>query len=113
MTFYTQIQPVGAERVIVLNRNYTKEQVRQRLTFTEGGPSSEEIQKILDEGIYLPENQPKIVNCKYGGYVSTESRTHSYSVFGKVIVYPDGSFQQLYPSFWEKMMDTLKEMLLK
>lgn len=45
-------QEVGKPKTIILNRNYTKEQLGNIL---EGGPATEDIDIALSKGIYIPE----------------------------------------------------------
>lgn len=63
-------QNEGKEKTIVINRNYTKEQLEKVL---EGGPVKEDIDEVLSKGIYLPEGGSlKIV-------FSSHSWTHEHS----------------------------------
>ena len=54
-TIYTRVHECGKEEIIVLNRNYTKEQIREKLSVSDSWLGESRIDEILSKGIYLDE----------------------------------------------------------
>lgn len=90
-TLYTEISQIGKKRIIVLNRNYTKEQLRDKLSVP-GGPSKFFLREILTEGIYL--NEPLEIKLHADAIITTQQKGCMWYCYkkDKVAVKPDGGF---------------------
>ncbi len=98
-TLYTHISQIGQKDIIVLNRNYTKEQLREKLSVP-GGPGEEMINWVLSKGITLSE--PLTITFKDEGTITTQCLGSIWYLYkrDKAVVKPDGGFQivrYLYP----------------
>ena len=93
-TLYTKISQIGKAEIIVLNRNYTKEQLREKLTVPDG-LDKDYAEYILSKGIYLPEGEVLKVKFSDEGTITTQCRGSIWYMYkrDKVVVKPDGGFQ--------------------
>ena len=91
-TLYTHISQIGHGELFVLNRNYTKEQLREKLSVP-GGPDEEIINRALTKGITLSE--PLTIDFKDEGTITTQQSGSTWYLYkrDKAIIKPDGGFQ--------------------
>lgn len=91
-TLYTHISQIGHGEIFVLNRNYTKEQLRKKLSVPEG-PGEEAVNRALSKGITLSE--PLTIKFKDDGSITTQQSGRIWYLYkrDKAIIKPDGSFQ--------------------
>ena len=67
-TLYTMVSEVGKKDVIVLNRNYTDEQLREKLSVPGDGYDEDWINYIIENGIRIPEGKRTLMCEKTGRY---------------------------------------------
>lgn len=109
-TLYTMICEEGKKKVIVLNRNYTDEQLREKLS----APvwyDEDWINYILENGIRIPEGQCKVVRIHHRNTIIKTQfcfSTHYAHKGFKVILHPDGSFERI-PGIWIRIRDWMEE----
>lgn len=111
-TIYTCVHECGKGEKIVLNRNYTKEQIREKLSVPEAEFSKSRIDEILSKGIYLDEILT--IECNNEGTITTQCRGSIWYFYkrDKVIIGPDGSFKIIeYIPFYCKVYYWIEELL--
>lgn len=100
MSLYTCIDDDRGD-FIVLNKKYTKEQLREKLL---EGDNKQWVDYILDEGIYLTKPRVKKVYAK-DAYAYLTTQREGYEVKFKktqtIVVYPDGRWRDA--TFLEKL----------
>ena len=110
-TLYTMVKPIGKKDIIVLNRNYTDEQLREKLSDPVDGYDNEWIDYILENGIRIPEGKKKVVRVwQDKSIIKTQFHpaTH-YAHWGeKVTIYPDGDFK-INPGLLLIVIDWIRE----
>ncbi len=93
-TLYTFIDEFGKKPIVVLNRNYTVEQLREKLSSPGSQHNPERIEEVLTKGIYLPEGKTLKIKAHGEGNITTQCVIRSWW-FGKgykIKVNSDGSF---------------------
>ena len=108
-TLYTMV--VGKKDVIVLNRNYTDEQLREKLSVPGDGYDEDWINYILENGIRIPEGKCKVVRIWHRNTIIRTQFHFSryYAHWGyKVIIHPDGSFERT-PGIFIRIRDWMDE----
>lgn len=89
-TIYTSVHQIGNKEVIILNPNYSREQIAEKLKPAEY--SEERLNTILEEGINLKKDLK--IKCHADGIITTQ-RAGSLYYFYKgdiVIIQPNGVF---------------------
>lgn len=89
-TIYTSVDKIGNKEIIILNPNYSREQIAEKLK--PAGYSEERLNTILEEGINLQKDLK--IRCHTDGIITTQ-RKGSLNYFYKgdiVIIQPDGVF---------------------
>ncbi len=91
-TLYTHISQIGQKEIFVLNRNYTKGQLREKLSVPEG-PGEEAVNRALTKGITLSE--PLTIKFKDEGTITTQQCGRTWYLYNRdrAIIKPDGGFQ--------------------
>ena len=108
-TLYTHISQIGHGEIFVLSRNYTKEQLREKLSVPEG-PGEYIVNRALSTGLILPE--PLTIKFKDEGTITTQQSGCTWYLYkrDKAIIKPDGGFQIIrYYTIFEKVYYKIEE----
>ena len=98
-TLYTCVDQEGRKDVIVLNANYSRRELAEKL---KGKDTSYRICKILDEGRQLQKNLR--IRCRDEGIITTDEVGSLYYFYkgDTVTVYPDCTFY-VKPSIFRRL----------
>lgn len=105
-TLYTMVSESGKKDIIVLNRNYTNEQLREKLSADPGVHTENWIDHVLTNGVRIPEGETITVKIRDDATITTQcygSIEYCYKGY-KVILYPNGDFEKI-PSMKEKAIE--------
>lgn len=111
-TLYTMINGSGKKDIIVLNRNYTDEQLREKLSADPGVHTQSWIDYVLANGVRIPEGETITVKIRDDATITTQcygSISYCYKGY-KVIIYPNGDFKNI-PSIKERIIEGTYEVL--
>ena len=117
------------EIVIVLNRQFTREQIKDAMEKEQGEYSKEWIDEVITDGVYIPEGEILVVECKeyekmiYAGF-TPYPQIKSYAYIhqrDKVEIYPDATFKRIYyytvyekiQMFFSEKLQPIKDLLKK
>ena len=109
---YTLINESGKKDIIILNRNYTDEQLRKKLSADPGTHTKNWIDYVLVNGVRIPEGETITVKIRDDATITTQcygSISYCYKVY-KVILYPNGDFKKI-PSMKERGIEITCEVL--
>ena len=103
MSLFTDVT-INGERIIVLNINYSKEQLFEKLTVP-GGYSEETVKGILKEGRYI-EKPISIVCQEEESVIMTQMhQVFWYIHWGeKLTIYPDGRFEKKERGWFKELL---------
>lgn len=110
MSLYVDVTIVDGDRIVVLNRNYTKEQIRERLL--NGDYPDEFISELLEKGVYL--EKPIKIKCNGAeGTITTQVHNYwRYIYWGEyVTINPDASFSKHQRNMIDQLFLKLKNYL--
>ena len=111
-TLYTMVNECGEKDIIVLNRNYTNEQLREKLSAAPGVHTENWIDHVLTNGVRIPEGETIMVKIRDEATITTQcygSISYCYKGY-KVILYPNGEFKKI-PSMKERGIEITCEVL--
>ena len=111
-TLYTMVSECGKKDIIVLNRNYTNEQLREKLSADPGVHTENWIDHVLTNGVRIPEGETITVKIRDEATITTQcygSIAYCYKGY-KVILYPNGDFKKI-PSIKERGIEVTCEVL--
>ena len=109
---YTLINESGKKDIIILNRNYTDEQLRKKLSADPGTHTKNWIDYVLVNGVRIPEGETITVKIRDDATITTQcygSISYCYKGY-KVILYPNGDFKKI-PSMKERGIEITCEVL--
>ena len=107
-TLYTHISQIGHGEIFVLNRNYTKEQLREKLSVPEG-PGEYIVNRALSTGLILPE--PLTIKFKDEGTITTQQSGCTWYLYkrDKAIIKYYTIFEKVYYKIEEKISELVVE----
>ncbi len=98
----TLVTVLKKEEIIILNRNYSKQQLREKLSGTTLY-SKNWIEHVLKKGIFIPEGFAIIVKSKHATIERNYElvrNTIEWNGKKKIAIYPDGEFE-IISSVWK------------
>lgn len=104
MNLYARYQD-KEETCIILNRKYSIERIEEKL-WTRTNLSEEQIEEIIQEGIFLEKNETLQIRVAGRAIVTTDER-HIITLLGdkqRIVFYPNASFERKY-SLGDKIED--------
>ncbi len=114
---YTRVSEDGKNDVIVVNRNFTEEELREKISVATGC-DQDWLDYIINNGIRIPEGKYKVIRIWHDKtIIKTENRYSTWYChkWYKLILYPDASFRRVYPIWywWGDQIEEFKEKIKK